>query len=534
MTTPIEPLELTAAFAVELTAADTGRRTITGTVVPYGAFGNTSIGPVAFLTGAFGEVEPADVVLVREHDEATPLGRATELVDDGDRVVGTFRVSRTTAGDDALVEADDGLRAGLSVGARALEYEVDDEGRLVVTAAQLEHVGLVVRPAYESAQVSNVAAAHKEPAMPRTAPHTDPTTDDPPAAPAAEPTITAAQLDDVVDRAVTAALDRAAEAAGVDPDDPPAPGTPRVEVREPDITAGQYARALVLADQGDDDARQLVEAALADSLTPQHTGVVPVPLLSDMIDTVRESRPSIEAMSRRELPAAGMKFELPRWSTKPTTGQTGEGVEISSTATVIDEVEVDVVKIAGGNKVSVEMVERSSPAYIEELIDALIEDFRDKSNAYVHGRLVAGATVSTGDSIHKQVAQGIGDSFAAAKKVPDRSLGALDKWVEIQGAEDTAGRPLYSALARSNAPGALRSSVRGDLSGTDFALETDAAAGGLYVFPSADTRYYEQPGAPVTVRMMQVSTLEWEVAVYGFLAAMVKHPASVRKLEAPA
>jgi len=39
-------------FSADITAADTERRTIVGTVVPYGVAGSTSIGPVVFQPGS--------------------------------------------------------------------------------------------------------------------------------------------------------------------------------------------------------------------------------------------------------------------------------------------------------------------------------------------------------------------------------------------------------------------------------------------------------------------------------------------------
>lgn len=531
------PLALDLEFAALDVHADQTGRTITGTVVPYGQFGNTSVGPATFLAGAFGDLEPDDVVLVRGHDDNTPIGRAVSFEDDGKRLTGTFRVFRTTAGDDALVEASERARLGLSVGATATVVDHDDEGRLVISAADLRHVGHVVRPAFTDSQVSRVAAAHKEHddmTTQTTDRGTDRGTDDA----AGAVTLTASQLDDVVARAVDAALDQRDEAGlDVSAGDPPADRTPHVEVNEPDITAGEYGRALILASQGDDDAQRLVEAALATSTVSQNSGVIPTPQVRDWIDQVRQGRPTIEALSRRDLPEDGMSFDLPRWVVKPITAETGESVEIATQATQIDDMNVQVAKIAGGNRLPIELVERSSPAYLEELIDALVEDFQQKSNAYAFSKINPGRTAgddqhSVGATIHEQYTAAIGDAYANSRKVPDRSLGGLTAWKNVRNEVDSTGRPIYSAWNPSNSSGDLKTNtLRGEVEGLRFALETDAADTDLLVFPSTAARYYEQRGgSPVTVRLMQVSTLEWEVAVYGFLAVAVKHPKAFRWL----
>jgi len=138
-------------FSTDITAADPERRTIVGTVVPYGSIGNTSLGPVTFAAGAVRV--PESVKLVLEHDMKRPIGKATGFVDGPERLVGTFRLSHTTTASDALVEASDGLRDGLSVGARIVEHTVGEDGTMVVTAADLVEVSLVHTPAFSDAVV---------------------------------------------------------------------------------------------------------------------------------------------------------------------------------------------------------------------------------------------------------------------------------------------------------------------------------------------------------------------------------------------
>jgi hypothetical protein len=82
--------QLHVTFTADVTAADAEKGVIVGKVVPYGTFGNTSLGPVAFQAGAFGKV-PETVKLLLEHDARRPIGRATSFVDGPDHMTGTFR-----------------------------------------------------------------------------------------------------------------------------------------------------------------------------------------------------------------------------------------------------------------------------------------------------------------------------------------------------------------------------------------------------------------------------------------------------------
>ena len=153
--------QLHVTFTADVTAADAEKGVIVGTVVPYGAFGNTSLGPVAFEAGAFG-TPPETVKLLLEHDGRRPIGRATGFVDGPDHMTGTFKLSRTTAGRDSLIEASEGLRDGLSVGANIIDFKDTEEG-YVVTAAELVEVSLVASPAFSEAGVEKVAASEPDP-----------------------------------------------------------------------------------------------------------------------------------------------------------------------------------------------------------------------------------------------------------------------------------------------------------------------------------------------------------------------------------
>ena len=103
-----------------ITAADSESRTITGRIVAFEEPANASTGKVVFAKGS---IQPKDVLLNLEHDRtrriAKPLSIA--LSEDQMSINATFKVANTTAGNDALIEASEGLRDGFSI-----ELAVDD------------------------------------------------------------------------------------------------------------------------------------------------------------------------------------------------------------------------------------------------------------------------------------------------------------------------------------------------------------------------------------------------------------------------
>src|SRR4029077_16978825 len=107
-------MTFTAPASVE--ATDSDARTLRGIALPYGVKGYTSAGPVTIDAGAIRVPENLRAVkLFREHGRTDPIGYALEATDAPDALRMSFRLASTPAGDQALLEASEGLRDALSV-----------------------------------------------------------------------------------------------------------------------------------------------------------------------------------------------------------------------------------------------------------------------------------------------------------------------------------------------------------------------------------------------------------------------------------
>ena len=193
---------------------------------------------------------------------------------------------------------------------------------------------------------------------------------------------------------------------------------PRVDTN---VTAGQYLNAQVRAIQGDTDARDLV-AALQIATVSENTGMVPPNYLRDVIGVIDSSRPFIESIERAPLPASGMKVFTPKLGAQATTALTAEGVEFSSTDTVVTFQEDNIVKFAGANVVNVELFDRSDPSFADLLIRELAASYAQKTDAYAANIAAQNSAASTGSTIYKAIADGISDSFVVKRSVPNRLL----------------------------------------------------------------------------------------------------------------
>jgi hypothetical protein len=167
------PLALSAEAAT-VEDIDTGRRTITGLVVPYGVGGRTNLGRgVAVRAGAVQFREPhRRVIGAYGHTglpglprPAWPEGQAVarmEAYEDGpDALRMRFRVARTPLGDTLLAEAQDGIRSSLSI--ELADVQLDPWTGDIVSGL-CEFVAFVPLGAYDDAQATSVAASlHQHP-----------------------------------------------------------------------------------------------------------------------------------------------------------------------------------------------------------------------------------------------------------------------------------------------------------------------------------------------------------------------------------
>ena len=507
--------QLHVTFTADVTAADSEKGVIVGKIVPYGVFGNTSLGPVAFQAGAFAK-PPETVKLLLEHDGRRPIGRATSFVDGPDHMTGTFKLSRTTAGQDALIEAAEGLRDGLSVGANIIDFEDTEEG-YVVTAAELVEVSLVASPAFAQAGVDQVAASQPDP----------------------QPSEEDEQMDNETTEVEAAAqvveASKHVEAS--------APTSQYITVSAPraldGMTAGRFAKVQLEAGAGDRDSQLLVQAALADATTTTAAGLIPTRFLTEVIAVLDDSRPFIDSITRDNLPADGMEFKIPRRTQAPSVAeQAAEGDEVSSTSFELDFLTVDVKTFSGGQRISRQLIERSDPSFLDRLIIEMAAQYAQKTDAFAFAETNAGAVVSDGATIYSSIVKGIADSYNVMRFSPNRLLvgptGTNDSfhWDDLLGAIDGDDRPLFAAALPSNAAGIVsQGSTQGTVAGMQLVVDPNVPSNtNARIYPAAFATFYEAAGAPVNVSVQDVSTLEVEVAVYGYVAMAVKYPTAMRAL----
>jgi HK97 family phage prohead protease len=497
-------------FSAELTA-DASERTISGKIVPFnGEVGNTSAGAVVFERGAINIADSSKVKLLLEHDPKQPIGRAQFFNETEDGIFASFKISKSSRGTDALIEASEELRTGLSVGVM-VNAAKPKNGVLYVSSADLLEVSLVQAAAFKSAAVTDIAASEDE-AVEETLP-TESETATVETTPAVEatPTVEAAAVE-AARPAVTAM----------------AYTKPRIEV-----TAAKYAEQSIRAALGDDSARQYIAAA---DNTTDNAGLVPTRQLSEIINPLGTTiRPSIDAISRGVLPDAGMTFEIPKITAMPTVAVAAEDAAFSNTDQNSAFLSVSVAKYAGQQVFSVELLDRTSPAFFDELVRNMAAAYAKSTNAAVNAALISGATLDattvatypTAAELLGIVARGSASVYGATAGLPNpfarNMVVSTGQWSNIMTLNDS-GRPIYNASQPQNAGGVVTpTSLTGNVAGLNLFVDPENAGDGdgtiLIVNPDAYT-WYESP----TYRLRAESTAAGQVTIgyYGYGAIATK------------
>jgi HK97 family phage prohead protease len=505
-------------FNSDILTANTSKREITGIIVPFGRPGFTNMGEVVFEQGSLQLGN--DIKLFEDHDMNKVRGRmiSHEVTPMG--IVAKFKVARTTAGDDVLALAQDGLKSGLSIGASIDQYE-NKENQVYVTKASIVEVSVVDTPAFAEAQITDVAAQKADETEVTAISASDEQTNQ------TESEVTSMGNPEEVTPVVETAPEVAVEASKA-VQAPVAYAKPRVNTN---VTAGEYAKAQFNALQGNQDARDLV-AAIDAATTSENIGVVPPTYLRDLIGIIDNSMPFADSLEQGVLPASGMKFYRPILGAQATTAVTAEAVEFDSTDTAITSKEIDVVKIAGANTVSVELLDRSDPAFLDVLLRELAASWAQKADAYAASIALGAPGSSSGGTLYAAIADGIADSYAVVRKTPNRFLADTGNFAELLAAVDDNKRPLFAAAMPQNAAGLMtQGSTNGTIAGLELVVDPNFDTGtGIkgVIYPSDAATMYKS--SAFQLRTNVVSTGEVSIGIYGYVATCAKYPSAFRNL----
>jgi len=498
---------------VAITAADSESRIIAGRIVSWNAEGNTSAGRTMFEKDSIKMAK--NIKLVLQHDTTRPLGKLMSYEEDATGITAEFKIAKTTAGNDALEEAATGLRSDFSVGVDVEEWDNKD-GVMAITASNLIEVSLVTDGAIPGAEVAKVAAEETE--VPETTQEETPST------------IEGEQVSNTVPEVAPAA--ETVEAAKVEVKAATAPYI-STTVRNPIVDKASYLEHSVRASLGDDTSKMYVAAA-AD--TTDNAGLVPTRQLTEVINGISNAdRPFIDSISRGTLPDAGMTFEIPKITVAPTVAVASEGGTPSETDQNAAFVTVNVQKFIGQQTFSLELLDRSSPAFFAELVRQMEFAYAKATDTAVGTALINGGTdggnraaITTGALAADFVSDAAVSIYKGTLGFAENIVVSPEQWGALMGLVDSSNRPIFQqTINPQNAGGTLTATaVRGNLLGLNLRVSralTDGSGLGdntmIVINPDAYT-WYESPRLSLQTNL--ISTGQVQVGYYGYGAVATK------------
>jgi HK97 family phage prohead protease len=503
-------MHLTFSSDIECSISE---RTISGKIVPFGGeIGQTSAGKVVFEKGSIQIPDSPKPKLLLEHDAKKPIGRMVSYREDEDGMYATFKISNTQRGTDSLIEASEQLRSGLSVGVEVIDGKREN-GVYRVLKSRMEETSLVQAAAFKSAEVLSVAASEDD---------------------AAKEITTQNESEAVVEDTTNAvAVAPEVEAPAVEASRPtvtaPIYAKPRLE-----FTKAKYLENTLRAKfLGDEDAAMYVRAA--DNETSTAPGMIPTRQLTEIVNPLSNAdRGVIDAISRGTLPDAGMSFEIPKITAVPVVDQINENQTVTESQLTASYITVSVKPFKGRSITTVELIERSSPTFFDELVRQMEFAYAKDTDSFVAtaiqaaGTLNATAKANSATGLLEYIASGAAAVYTASLGFARNLLVTPDQWANIMSYNDS-GRPIYNAAQPQNAGGVVSpQSLRGSVAGLDLYVSRNFTGSGgdgtadysMAVINPESYTWYESPRFQLRTNVNSDGTVD--LGYYGFGALATK------------
>ena len=499
---------------MQITAADSESRTISGRIVAFNEAANASTGKVIFAKGS---IQPKDVFLNLEHDRTRRIGKTLSMSLNSDKSIdATFKIANTTAGTDALVEAMDGLRDGFSVELAVNDYEMLKDGTMKITNADLQGVALTSEPAVRSARVTKVAAT-EENSEPTTVVETEPTTE---GEKVSEPITEPAAPTETVDASLAIKATTSTPMFYAKP-------------RNPIVNMGSWVEHSIKAQLNPNSDSALYVKAATDDLANTNPAFNPTRQLNEIINGLSNAtRANIDAISRGNLPDAGLQFQIPKISAVATVAAVAEEGAVSNTGITSAFLNVDISRFAGRNILTTEIIERSSPDFFNELISIMGSAMALAQTKAVGTAILAGATqdgtatANTAAGLLAFTSRSNAAIYGSTQRFARSLIVSPDQWSNIMS-YNVSGAPLFNAYQPSNQTGLVSGQSQiGLVAGLNFYVDNSGIITGsgddsmVVVEPNSYT-WYESPNYRLDVNKPSDGTVEISINSYGAIATKI-------------
>ena len=505
-------------------------RSISGVAVTYDETATVNDGTkVRFLQGSL-PVTGRDPKLFGQHDSNQIIGKVVERVDTPQGMMFTAKVSATRLGDEFLTLAIDGVIDAVSVGVTPTKFSYDEEGVMIVEAANWQELSLVSEGAFSGAIITEVAAS-KPDEVAEGIPETELTN------------AIQSEQDDQKDKDMTDKIETpVAQAAASTVEKLWA--QPAREYKMP--TPGEYMAAMHIG--GDTFAKvnlaykdavkkqsSALQAAAGDILTTDTPGLLPVPVLGPLFQDLNFVRPVVSAFGARAMPNTPSKtFIRPTITTHTSAATQTENSAVSATTMVIASNTVTKTTVAGQVTITQQDMDFTDPSSMNLILNDLAGEYLIKTDDVAADALVAGKTasgstwtVTAGDPTSL-----INSLYDAAREItedsnyfPTHLCVSPDVWEKLGAQLDSSKRPVLgyttdgvigqNSLGRVGGLGYNSMNVMG----LTLVVDNNFASGTMLVVYAPGFEIYEAQQGILSVD--NPSTLSRTFSYYGYFSTFV-------------
>jgi HK97 family phage major capsid protein len=314
-------------------------------------------------------------------------------------------------------------------------------------------------------------------------------------------------------------------------------------------SAGEYVVDLIKARgiHSDPDPAALARITqmrvVADQKTTDTTGILPTPIVGQVVNLIDANRPLISSLGAKPLAGIpGSTFSRPKITQHTTVGvQSGEKTQLSSQKMTISPVSFTKATYGGTVDISRQDIDWTSPGAWDILIRDLANVYAVQTETAVAAAFKAASTatavvVATNDLKGWTLAlyTAAMHAYQASFMMPDRIWCSLDVWAALGSLVDVARIVLpQDTTAEMGAPGTSElASFRGDLLGVPRIVVPTFAAGTCFVGNSSLYEVYEEIIGLLSV--IEPSILGVQVAYGGYVAFGTLSATGIVGLTAPA
>ena len=228
-----------------------------------------------------------------------------------------------------------------------------------------------------------------------------------------------------------------------------------------------------------------------------------------------------------------MTFEIPKLTQAPTVAETAEGAAPSNTDQNVSFLTVNVKKYAGQQQFSVELLDRSSPAFFAELVRQMEFAYAKATDVAVGTALINGGTdggnrTMTAANIQDFISDAAVSIYKGTLGFGQNIVVSPEQWGALMGLVDGSNRAVFTqTINPQNASGNLTpTNIRGNIGGLNLRVSTALTDGSgtgdntiIVINPESYT-WYESSKYRLETNV--IASGQISVAYYGYGAVATK------------